>query len=78
MTAAASLKLGSIARLGLGLMGISGIYSLLCPDDERRAFLDEKNKMGETFWDTSKLEAVNYSTRQLRPTQQPSKPTERS
>ncbi len=43
-----------VPRLGLGLMGVSGIYGMPAPDDERLAFLDEAYKMGETFWDTGK------------------------
>jgi hypothetical protein len=41
-----------IPRLGLGLMGISGIYGMPAPDAERLAFLDEVYKKRETFWDT--------------------------
>jgi aryl-alcohol dehydrogenase-like predicted oxidoreductase len=43
-----------VARLGLGLMGISVMYGLPAPDADRLAFLDEAYKMGETFWDTGK------------------------
>jgi len=42
-----------VPRLGLGLMGVSGIYGLPAPDHERLALLDEAYSMGETFWDTA-------------------------
>lgn len=41
-----------LPRLGLGLMGVSGIYGLPAPDNERLSFLDEAYKRRETFWDT--------------------------
>jgi aryl-alcohol dehydrogenase-like predicted oxidoreductase len=44
-----------VPRLGLGLMGLSGVYGLPAPDKERLAFLDEAYKMGERFWDTGML-----------------------
>jgi len=57
-----------VPGLGLGLMGISGVYGIPAPDHERLAFLDEAYKMGETFWDTGKfvsdwlLEKANSSS----------------
>lgn len=42
-----------LPRLGLGLMGVSGIYGLPAPDNERLSFLDEAYKRRETFWDTA-------------------------
>ncbi|OCL09977.1 Aldo/keto reductase [Glonium stellatum] len=42
-----------IPRLGLGLVGLSGVYGLAGSDTERLAFLDEVYKRGETFWDTA-------------------------
>lgn len=49
-------KIGPVVpRLGLGLMGLSGVYGLPAPDHERLAFLDEAYKMGETFWDTGRF-----------------------
>ena len=44
-----------VPRLGLGMVGISGVYGLPGSDEERLAFLDEVYKRGETFWDTGKL-----------------------
>ncbi len=46
-----------VPRLGLGLMGTSGHYSLPLSDDERLAFLDKAYEMGETFWDTGECYA---------------------
>lgn len=43
-----------VPRLGIGLMGVSGIWGVPGPDAERLAFLDELYKNGETFWDTGK------------------------
>ena len=43
-----------VPRLGLGLMGASGVYGVPGSDTERLAFLDEVYKKGETFWDTGK------------------------
>jgi hypothetical protein len=33
-------------------MGLSGIYGLPRPTEERLAFLDEVYKRGQWFWDT--------------------------
>lgn len=49
-------KLGPLVpRLGLGLMNLSGVYSVPGPDAERLKFLDAAYEMGERFWDTGKL-----------------------
>jgi hypothetical protein len=40
-----------LPRLGLGLMGVSGIYGLQAPDNKRLPFLDEEYKRREIFWD---------------------------
>ncbi|KAI9930820.1 hypothetical protein MW887_011578 [Aspergillus wentii] len=42
-----------IPRLGLGLMGASGMYGMPLVESEHMAFLDEAYKRGETFWDTT-------------------------
>lgn len=44
----------TVPRLGLGMMGLSGMYGTPAPDAERLDFLDEAYKMGETWWDTGK------------------------
>ena len=44
-----------VVRLGLGLMGLSGIYGNAIPDNERLAFLDQAYAMGQTFWDTADI-----------------------
>ena len=41
-----------VPRIGLGMVGLSGVYSLPGSDAERLAFLDEVYKKGELFWDT--------------------------
>lgn len=51
-----------LPRLGLGLMGVSGIYGLPAPDNERLSFLDEAYKRGETFWDTGRLSSASILT----------------
>jgi hypothetical protein len=43
-----------VPRLGIGTMGLSGVYGDPAPDKERLAFLDEVYKRGEIFWDTGK------------------------
>lgn len=43
-----------LPRLGLGLMGVSGVYGMPAPDAERLNFLDEAYRKDETFWDTGK------------------------
>lgn len=44
-----------VPRLGLGLMGPSGMYGKHQGDDDFVALLDEAYKMGEIFWDTAEL-----------------------
>ena len=44
-----------LPRLGVGLMGASGVYGLPASDDARFAFLDGAYDIGETFWDTGKV-----------------------
>ncbi|OBT57639.1 hypothetical protein VE04_01841 [Pseudogymnoascus sp. 24MN13] len=47
-------KLGPLVpRLGVGLMNLSGVYSVPGPDAERFKFLDAAYEMGERFWDTA-------------------------
>ncbi|KFY90787.1 hypothetical protein V500_04952 [Pseudogymnoascus sp. VKM F-4518 (FW-2643)] len=47
-------KLGPLVpRLGVGLMNLSGVYSVPGPDAERLEFLDAAYEMGERFWDTA-------------------------
>jgi aryl-alcohol dehydrogenase-like predicted oxidoreductase len=41
-----------VTRLGLGLMGASGIYGVPDSDAPRLALLDKAYEMGERFWDT--------------------------
>lgn len=43
-----------VPRLGLGLMGASGVYGAAKTDDERFQLLDEAFERGERFWDTGK------------------------
>ena len=43
-----------VPRLGLGLMGASGMYGSTLSDEEGMIFLDEAYKRGERFWDTGK------------------------
>jgi len=49
-----------VPRLGLGLMGLSGVYGTPAADAERLAFLDEAYKQGEVFWDTGKFAAMLF------------------
>ncbi|KAF2672197.1 Aldo/keto reductase [Microthyrium microscopicum] len=42
-----------LPRLGVGLMGASGVYGLPASDAARLAFLDGAYSIGETFWDTA-------------------------
>ncbi|KAH8649217.1 aldo-keto reductase, putative [Xylariales sp. PMI_506] len=44
-----------VARLGLGLMGISVAYGPAAPDEDRLAFLDKAYELGEIFWDTANI-----------------------
>ncbi|KAF4471861.1 aldo-keto reductase [Fusarium albosuccineum] len=45
-----------VARLGLGLMGISlPTYGSVPSDEERFTFLDRAYELGSTFWDTADL-----------------------
>ncbi|KAH8880493.1 Aldo/keto reductase [Thozetella sp. PMI_491] len=44
-----------VTRVGLGLMGISTLYGLPAPDEERLAFLDKAHEMGEIFWDSADM-----------------------
>lgn len=46
-----------IPRLGIGLVGASGMYGIPASDVERLAFLDEVYKKDETFWGTGKFPA---------------------
>ena len=41
-----------VPRIGLGMVGLSGVYGLPGSDAERLAFLDEVYQKGELFWDT--------------------------
>lgn len=43
-----------VPRLGLGLMGASGMYGSTLSNEEGMIFLDEAYKRGERFWDTGK------------------------
>ncbi|KAJ5097225.1 Aldo/keto reductase [Penicillium angulare] len=42
-----------VPRLGLGLMGASGMYGHSLSENERFELLDEAYKRGERFWDTA-------------------------
>ncbi|CAI7632568.1 unnamed protein product [Penicillium bialowiezense] len=42
-----------VPRLGLGLMGASGVYGRPSGDEERLKFLDQAYERGERFWDTA-------------------------
>ncbi|KAI1772273.1 NADP-dependent oxidoreductase domain-containing protein [Hypoxylon cercidicola] len=42
-----------VARLGLGLMGMSFAYGEIPSDEERFKILDRALELGETFWDTA-------------------------
>ena len=44
-----------VPRLGMGLMSVSAFYGLPSPDADRFALLDRAYELGETFWDTGKL-----------------------
>lgn len=44
-----------VPRLGLGLMGASGMYGHSLSENERFELLDEAYKRGERFWDTGKF-----------------------
>lgn len=43
-----------VTRMGLGVMVLSGVYSVPASDEERLAFLDAAYDKGERFWDTGK------------------------
>jgi hypothetical protein len=45
-----------VPRLGLGLMGASGMYGSPAGDEERLCFLRKAYERGERFWDTGKTE----------------------
>ncbi|CAG7916710.1 unnamed protein product [Penicillium olsonii] len=42
-----------VPRLGLGLMGASGVYGSPASDEKRFKFLDQACERGEQFWDTA-------------------------
>ncbi|KAJ5729070.1 aldo-keto reductase [Penicillium malachiteum] len=42
-----------VPRVGLGLMGASGIYGTITPENARFELLDDAYNRGERFWDTS-------------------------
>ncbi|CAG8145973.1 unnamed protein product [Penicillium olsonii] len=42
-----------VPRLGLGLMGASGVYGSPASDEKRFKFLDQAYERGERFWDTA-------------------------
>ncbi|RAH76902.1 Aldo/keto reductase [Aspergillus japonicus CBS 114.51] len=42
-----------LPRIGLGLMGASGVYGMPLDDDKILNLLDEAYARGETFWDTA-------------------------
>ncbi|KAJ5411646.1 uncharacterized protein N7487_006005 [Penicillium crustosum] len=42
-----------VPRLGLGLMGASGVYNAPLSEADHLAFIDEAYNRGETFWDTA-------------------------
>ncbi|KAH8892847.1 aldo-keto reductase [Thozetella sp. PMI_491] len=44
-----------VPRLGLGLMGASGVYGIPDEDAPRLALLDKAYEMGERFWDTADI-----------------------
>lgn len=50
-----------VPRLGLGLMGASGVYGRPSGDEERLKFLDQAYERGERFWDTGKAEMRNFA-----------------
>lgn len=52
-----------VPRLGLGLMGASGVYGSPAGDEERLAFLSEAYERGERFWDTGKIGNQTWSIR---------------
>lgn len=60
-------KLGPLVpRLGVGLMNLSGVYSVPGPDAERFKFLDAAYEMGERFWDTGKLYDYRQALKQIK------------
>ncbi|PVH97873.1 aldo-keto reductase, putative [Periconia macrospinosa] len=44
-----------VVRMGLGLMGLSGMYGHSIPESERLAFLDHAYEIGQTFWDSADI-----------------------
>jgi aryl-alcohol dehydrogenase-like predicted oxidoreductase len=50
-----------VLRMGLGLMPLSGTYSLPGTDDERMAFLDAAYEKGGRFWDTGTHTDAHFS-----------------
>lgn len=49
-----------VSRLGLGMMGASGVYGKPSGDEERLKFLNQAYKRGERFWDTGKDDTKEF------------------